>query len=186
MSTHCDVIVLGAGMAGASVSAELAPSRSVVLLEREDQPGRHATGRSAAMYFASYGNPCVRALTRASHAFLAQPPAGFCDVPLLSPRSALFVADLARLDRLTAMACGLSDPANLHQLDARQARGVVPILHPDWIGGGLLDTSGSDIDVAALHQGYLRAARRAGVQLVSGTGEIDISRRAGNWNVSTP
>ena len=86
-ATHFDVIVLGAGMAGASVAAELAPQRRVLLLELEDQPGRHTTGRSAAMFFESYGNATVRGLTRASRAFLEQPPEGFADVPLMSPRA---------------------------------------------------------------------------------------------------
>jgi D-arginine dehydrogenase len=100
---YADVIVLGAGMAGASVAAELAPGRRVLLLEMEEQPGLHATGRSAAMFFESYGNATVRALTRASREFFEQPPAGFADTPLLSPRGALFVADAARLSVLEAM-----------------------------------------------------------------------------------
>lgn len=75
MFTASDVIILGAGMAGASLAAELAPHRKVVLVEIEDQPGRHATGRSAAMFFESYGNATVRTLTRASRAFLERPPA---------------------------------------------------------------------------------------------------------------
>ncbi|MEY2713133.1 MAG: hypothetical protein RL005_1355, partial [Planctomycetota bacterium] len=91
MTTRTDVIILGAGMAGASLAAELAPHCLVALVEREDQPGRHATGRSAAMFFESYGNATVRALTRASRAFFDKPPQGFAEAPLLSPRCALFV-----------------------------------------------------------------------------------------------
>ena len=97
-------------MAGASLAAELgaAPGkgadgpRRVLLLEVEDQPGRHATGRSAAMFFESYGNPTVRALTRASRAFLEQPPAGFADGALMTPRAAMIVADAEGLGRLEA------------------------------------------------------------------------------------
>ena len=73
MPTSFDAIVLGAGMAGASIAAELAPQRKVLLLEVEDQPGRHSTGRSAAMFFESYGNATVRALTCASRASPARP-----------------------------------------------------------------------------------------------------------------
>ena len=103
MTAHADVIVLGAGMAGASLAAELAPHRSVLLVEVEDQPGRHATGRSAAMFFESYGNATIRALTRASRAFLSQPPAGFAERPFLSPRGCLFVADAAQMASLQTM-----------------------------------------------------------------------------------
>ena len=43
-----DFIVVGAGMAGASVAAALASTARVALIEAERQPGFHATGRSAA------------------------------------------------------------------------------------------------------------------------------------------
>ena len=119
MSPHLDVIVLGAGMAGASLAAELAPQRKVLLLELEDQPGRHATGRSAAMFFESYGNATVRALTRASRAFLENPPAGFADTPLMSPRAALFVADAEGLGRLDAMVSAPNAAPTLQRLDGR-------------------------------------------------------------------
>ena len=87
-----DVVVLGAGMAGASVAWRLAPSVRVLVIEREAQPGMHSTGRSAAMFMESYGPPAVRALTRASRQFYEQPPAGFCESALLQPRGALYVA----------------------------------------------------------------------------------------------
>jgi hypothetical protein len=87
--THtADFLIIGGGMAGASLGYWLAPHGRTVLLEREDQPGYHATGRSAALFMESYGTPQVRALTCASRAFLAQPPAGFAEHPLLSPRGA--------------------------------------------------------------------------------------------------
>ena len=83
----CDVLIIGAGIAGASLAWRLSRAgRSVLLLEREAQPGTHSTGRSAAMFMESYGPPGVRALTRASRAFYLNPPAGFADQPLLHPR----------------------------------------------------------------------------------------------------
>ena len=78
-------------MAGASAAYFLAPHKRVVLLERELQPGYHATGRSAAMYSETYGNATVRAITTASKAFYQKPPAGFSDYPLMSPRGSLMV-----------------------------------------------------------------------------------------------
>ena len=82
-----DFLIVGAGIAGASIAYWLAPHGRVVVLERESQPGYHATGRSAALYMASYGAPQVRALSLASYAFLSQPPQGFSEHPLLTPRS---------------------------------------------------------------------------------------------------
>ena len=78
-----DIVIVGAGIAGASLAFALAPQARVLLLERESQPGVHSTGRSAAMFMESYGTPQVRALTRASRPFYVQPPDGFCDTPLL-------------------------------------------------------------------------------------------------------
>ena len=91
MTENVDFLIVGAGIAGASVAYWLAPHGRVVLLERESQPGYHSTGRSAALFMESYGTAQVRALTMASRAFLQAPPAGFSEHPLLSPRGAVFV-----------------------------------------------------------------------------------------------
>src|SRR5574337_661534 len=87
-----DVLVIGAGIAGASVAAELAPRRRVVVLEMEEQPGYHTTGRSAAVFAECYGNRLVRALTRASRRFLEAPPPPGAGVPLLAARGWLSIA----------------------------------------------------------------------------------------------
>ena len=71
---HYDFVIIGAGIAGASMGWELAGQRRVLLLERESQPGYHTTGRSAALYSATYGTANIRALTRASRAFYDAPP----------------------------------------------------------------------------------------------------------------
>jgi D-arginine dehydrogenase len=182
---HADVIVLGAGMAGASLAAELAATHRVLLLEMEDQPGLHATGRSAAMFFESYGNATVRALTRASRSFLEHPPAGFADIPLLSPRSAMYVADAPRIAALDSVTSAADGTAGRRRLDGAAAREHCPILRPEWIAGALLDESGHDMDVAAIHQGYLRAGRSAGLRLVVGAVCDSIERSAGHWQVHT-
>jgi D-arginine dehydrogenase len=180
-----DVIVLGAGMAGASIAAELAPHRRVLLLEREDQPGRHTTGRSAAMFFESYGNATVRGLTRASRAFLEQPPEGFAEVPLMSPRAALFVAGQEALPRLQAMADAPDAAPTLCRLSPAQTLALVPILRPEAVAGGALDDSGCDMEVAAILQGYLRLVRRGGAQVVLGGADVLLQRAGGLWTVDS-
>jgi D-arginine dehydrogenase len=183
MTLHADIIILGAGMAGASLAAELAPHRQVLLIELEDQPGRHATGRSAAMFFESYGNDTVRGLTRASRAFLEHPPEGFAEVPLMSPRAAMLVADADGLPRLEALYGGADAPAGMQRLAPAQALAQVPILRPEWLAGAFIDTSGCDMEVAAIHQGCLRVARRAGAQLLLGAAEMTVQRAGGLWTV---
>lgn len=185
MTTSFDVVVLGAGMAGASLAAEIAPHRKVLLLEVEDEAGRHATGRSAAMFFESYGNATVCALTRASRAFLERPPAGFAATALMAPRAALFVADAEALPRLDAMIDAPDAAPTLRRLDAAAAIAQVPILRRERLAGVAFDDSGCDIDVAALHEGYLRAARRAGARIVLGAREALPMRDAGRWVLRT-
>ena len=87
-----DFAIVGAGIAGASVAAELAPHGSVALFEMETQPGYHTTGRSAALFSKTYGPPPIRALSRASQQFFENPPQGFSEHPLLSPRGVVFAA----------------------------------------------------------------------------------------------
>jgi D-arginine dehydrogenase len=183
MTPHADVIILGAGMAGASLAAELSPHRQVILIELEDQPGRHATGRSAAMFFESYGNATVCALTRASRAFLEQPPHGFCDLPLMSPCAAMIVADSEGLARLESRYGGPGAPATMHRIARQEALARVPILRPEWLAGAYIDGSGCDMEVAAIHHGYLRFARRAGTQVVLGAAEVALARSGALWTV---
>ena len=84
-----DFAVVGAGIAGVSVAYHLAPQASVVILEGEHVPAYHTTGRSAALHSETYGSAEIRAVTVASGRFYRQPPPGFTDHPLLTPRGAL-------------------------------------------------------------------------------------------------
>lgn len=169
-TTEFDIAIVGAGIAGASLAWALTqgkgPVPRVVLLERESQPGYHTTGRSAALYMASYGPPGVQALTRASRAFYDAPPPGFTDHPLLSPRGVLHVATEAELPALDALQARLQaiDPG-VRRAGTAELLAAVPCLRPEAAVAGLVEDSAADIDVHALHQGYLRGARRAGSAL---------------------
>ena len=180
-----DIVIVGAGIAGASLAWQLSAERSVVLLEAEDLPGRHATGRSAAIFIASYGNPVIRALTRAGRAFFLTPPTGFSNVPLCHPRACMYVASAPHVPNLRELAAEADIADATREINAAEACEAVPILDPDWAAGGLLDESGFDIDVAALYQGYLTGARQAGVELVTGVGQTTFARRSGRWIVQS-
>jgi len=178
-----DVIVIGAGIAGASAAYFLAGPRRVLVLEAEAQPGYHTTGRSAAVFAPSYGNRDVRALTLASRDFFARPPAGFADHPLLVPRGALWIArrdQIAALERLEA-AVALQVP--LQREDGEFARARVPVLRASYVEACLWDPEVAEIDVHALLQGFLRGVRAAGgqVRCAARVGALDFRR--GRWNV---
>ncbi|CAM5790610.1 NAD(P)/FAD-dependent oxidoreductase [Ottowia pentelensis] len=180
-----DVLIIGAGMAGASLAWRLARGgQRVRLLEREAQPGMHSTGRSAAMFMESYGPPGVRALTRASRDFYLQPPAGFADVPLLTPRRALFVATAEQHTALERMQAELAAGGTvLTLLNSEPLAQAAPALRADLFQSALLDENGFDIDVNALLQGFLRGARQAGAQLSTGTQPQAAERAGGGWRV---
>ncbi len=180
-----DFIVIGGGMAGASAAAHLSKRGRVALLERESQVGYHSTGRSAALFSTIYGNAAVRALTRASQAFLFESPAWFAPTPLVSPRPTLFFATQAQTDALTAFRADADIAANTRQLDVAQANELVPAFKPDYLGGAVLEPGSADIDVAVLHQGYVRQAKRAGATIVLDAEVTLIDRVGERWVVQT-
>jgi len=181
---HADFLILGGGIAGAAAGHWLAPHGRVVLLERESQPGYHSTGRSAALFMESYGTPQVRALTMASRAFLEHPPEGFSDYPLLTPRGALMVASPGQEERLQQhwqMLRGIT--AKAHQLGAAQTCAQIPVLRPAKVAGSVLETDARDMDVHAIHQGYLRELRRRGGAVVCDAGVTALRRQGQVWQV---
>lgn len=173
-------------MAGASIGHELAARGKVVVIEREPQPGYHTTGRSAAQYAASYGNPLARRLTLASRSFLDAPPAGFAAHPLLSPRGVLYVAGPAQEAALDAIRRLARDgEASVEEIGADGACARVPVLRRAVLSGALLDTGSLEIDVHALHNGYLRGLRAAGGALACDAGLVSVARKGGVWEVGT-
>ncbi|WP_299391455.1 FAD-binding oxidoreductase [Pelagibius sp.] len=179
----CDFLVVGAGIAGASAAYELAAGGSAIVLEREEAPGYHTTGRSAAQFLESYGNDVIRAITRASRAFYDAPPEGFAGHALLSPRPSVY---LAREDQLDDLADFQKDAgADTAALTAAEVAELVPVVRPGYAAAGLIEESASDIDVHALHQGYLKGLRRRGGQVVT-RAEVTAARRTGGlWQVET-
>jgi len=161
-----DIVIVGAGIAGASLAFALTPQARVLLLERESQPGVHSTGRSAAMFMESYGTPQVRALTRASRPFYIQPPDGFCDTPLLLPRGTLYVAWEAQARTLDELHRALkSTGIVVDRLGAADALARIPVLREQGLLGAVAEPDAMDVDVHALHQGYLRGIRRLGSEV---------------------
>lgn len=180
-----DVLIVGAGMAGASLAAALAPHRRVVMIEAEDRPGVHATGRSAAFWHESYGGVGVQPLSAASFATLARPPADFSDRPFLAPRAALTIGrreEKVAVDAFTAEFAAKG--VDVVRLNAADVAARVPGIRPDWTEAAY-EGACSDIDVAALHAAYLRAAKRAGAGLVTRAPLIAASRRGGRWHART-
>jgi D-arginine dehydrogenase len=179
--TH-DFIVIGAGIAGASIAYELAQTGRVCVIESEARPGVHSTGRSAALFTPSYGGREVRALTRASRIFLQDPPSGFCEQPLLKARGCLYIARTDQCDRLGRMVETVrSSGGRVDVVEKKLALALVPLLRDEYLAQAALDPDAMDIDVDALHQGFLRGARAAGATLINNNLISRARRQGGVW-----
>lgn len=182
--THVEVLVVGAGMAGASLAAEIAPYRSVLIVEAEDMAGRHATGRSAAFYDETYGGPGVQPLTSASGPLLSAPSQDMGGRSFLSPRGGLMLARASTAGLLSTMVEDFAgSTVAMQRIGRGQLLDTITGLLPDWCEALRLPAC-EDIDVAALHQAYLALARRRGARLLTRSPlENAIRQRDGRWRV---
>lgn len=181
------VVVVGGGIAGASVAYELAAEAKVTVLEQEVTCGHHSTGRSAAIFTECYGDEVVRRLAIGSRRFLQDPPDGFTDAPLATPRPLLFVGgpeDTTALDAAFVEFKALVP--SIERLDATGCVKACPILRPDTVIGGVLEPNGADLDVHALHAGFLGGIRRRGGRVHTGSPVVGLERRGEAWLASTP
>lgn len=171
-----DFAVVGAGIAGASLAAMLAPHGRILVLEAEARAGYHSTGRSAAFWAETYGGPGVQPLTAASGAFLREH--GF-----LSPRRSLTLArepDRGRLEANARRFAALG--VEIEVLERMDLEQWIPGLMPGWTAG-VLEPDCSDIDVAGLHQLWLGEARRGGAEFRFNARLETAERVGGEWRL---
>lgn len=179
-------VVIGGGMAGVSAAAHLAPHGSVTLLEMESTLAAHTTGRSAALFVVNYGGQASRPLAVASEAFLRDPPVGAADGPLVSPRGALWVAEDDQQEHLSRIAAeGQASGAGSELIDPDAVLSLVPVMRSETLAGGLYEPTAMDIDVAALHQAFVRLSRSNGAEIRTNAPVVSLTRRASGWSVST-
>ncbi|MEO5640825.1 MAG: FAD-dependent oxidoreductase [Sphingomicrobium sp.] len=173
-----DIIIVGAGIAGASLGAEVAGGRRVIVLEAESHPGMHSTGRSAAFWLESYGGAAVARLSAASHSFLANPPGGFAEAGFLRQRGAIHVDESGRADAFA----GIPDSVVTTAMSRAELEAAVPGLSRRWVQGRM-EAGCADIDVAGLHAAYLRQLRRRGGLVRTDSRLASAARSDGEWVV---
>jgi len=169
-----DVIIVGGGIAGASLGAEIAGSRRTLIVEAENHCGYHSTGRSAAFYLESYGGPEVARLSTASHDFLASPPAAFAEHGFLRTRGDLHITRDELPDLPPGVECRVVERDELEQL--------IPGILPEW-RRALFEPGCADIDVAALHAAFLRQFRRSGGEVLTDARLQSASLSSGRWTI---
>ncbi len=181
--TDFDVVIVGAGIAGAGLASSIGRDRRVLLIEAEAMPGYHSTGRSAAFWSETYGGPGIQPLTSASGPFLRTPPKDFAEHSLLFPRGCLHLGEEKDQAEANAMLrdfgqCGVALEPLADSGIARHVHGV----RPEW-NIALWEPDCCDIDVAALHNGYLKRARQAGVELACNARLVEASYAGGQWEL---
>jgi D-arginine dehydrogenase len=169
---HLDILIVGGGIAGASLGAEVAARRRTLIIEAEDQCGYHSTGRSAAFFLESYGGPVVAKLSAASHDFLASPPDAFAESGFLHRRGALHLSQ----GEWPSVPAGV----NARRVDRDELEQRIPGIKSSWIRA-LLEPGCADIDVAALHAAYLRQFRRCGGEVRTGARLTGARREGDRW-----
>ncbi|MGZ5913585.1 MAG: NAD(P)/FAD-dependent oxidoreductase, partial [Reyranella sp.] len=179
-----DFAIVGAGIAGVSAAYHLAPHARVIVLEREHVAAYHTTGRSAALHSETYGSAEIRAITVSSGRFYRKPPPGFADHPLLTPRGALIAG---RADQQAALQKAAAEYARLvpsvRWLDPAETLRRQPLLRPEAAAGGAIFEEAEDMDVAAIHGGFLKGARAAGGVLRLDAEVATLERKDGKWTI---
>jgi D-arginine dehydrogenase len=185
MTRSYDAIVIGGGIAGASVAHALSRDAKVLTLEVETQPGYHSTSRSAAVVSLAYGPKTWQILTAASAAFYLSPPAGFSHAPLTRPLGALYLARSGEERALQDQASELAQRGVACELIAPSvAKDLVPVVHVEQFQLGLHEPGCVNLDASALLHGYLNGAKARNAELILGTGPLAIERTKGAWHIS--
>jgi D-arginine dehydrogenase len=179
-----DIVIVGAGIAGASVAAALGDGVKVALLEQEQQPGYHSTGRSAAIYSPTYGPTPIRALTRASLGhFLGDD----VDEPksYLTPIDAAFIARADQSGSFDALCSELTGIMNWREIAAEEIQSRITFLREGYASKAILDSGTSEIDVALLHQRFLKVFSQNGGTLLNSTEVLELKKQKNGWLVKT-
>jgi D-arginine dehydrogenase len=181
-----DVVVVGGGIAGASVAYELAASRSVLLVEAEPELGRHSTARSAATYIPGHGVGVVRSLITSSGPRFAALADELGTPPLLVPRDVVWVAvdDAGERSLVEMLAERDGEPEAPVRIDVDDALRRCAALAPGTIRAAGITTTSADVETDALHQGYVRGLRARGGAVLAGARVRALARHGAGWRVT--
>ncbi len=183
--TTVHTVVIGGGIAGVAAAYYLSEQVEIILVEQESSLAYHTTGRSAALFLGNLGEASMRVLSEASLAFLADPPSGLADGPLMAaPSGALIVgrAGQRHLVEEAAEAGRLLDPT-VRVVGPAEALEMVPVLRPDHAQAAVWEPSAADLDVAMIHQAFVRGLRNNGGRIRLSSPVTDLRQGTSGWEV---
>ena len=180
-----EVIVIGGGIAGCSLAGALSAQRQVLVLEREAQPAYHASGRSAAIYIEPYSSDPIFALTLGTLPFLLNPPEGFAEAPLLTPRGYLLLAPKGSEAEVDAYLENWAHRCtDLEEISLEAAQGLLPVLRQGYAGRAVYDRNALAMDTHGMIQGYLRQVKAGGGRFQGGAEVVGIEKFGDTFTVS--
>lgn len=166
-----EVIIVGCGIAGASLAYFLSKRglTDIVILEREEQPGYHSTGRSAAVLVELDFIPSVLQLTILAADFLRNPPDGFSQSRLLERSGIMAMFQGSDWSMIEEVAPAFRQMGvSLDLLTPSQVVEKIPVVSDDHFDGAVFLPEDGHIDVHELLWSYIRHARHEGVELRCG------------------
>ncbi len=179
---HYDITIIGAGIAGAGIAAHLPADKKVLLLEAEDQPGYHSTGRSAAAFVANYGNATIRALNLLSLPRFQSPECYGIEQPLLSERGEMVLCRPGQDERFSAH---LAENPGLQEIPIAEAYAHVPVLREGRFNRAAIEPNAYDIDVDLLHQAWLKISTKSGHRLRCNARVNALQNIEAGWQIRT-
>lgn len=181
MAETADILIIGAGVAGLGAAYNLAGDADVIVLEACEAPCTQTSGRSAAVYLTTYGPKGVIDLSIQSGPFYRDPPDGFGETPLLTPRGELHLDDQNGEMLGPKVAAG-----EIEEVSIDEALQMVPILKREGLAMAAFDGAAEDIDVDLVTGGFLRGMKASGGRLVVNARVESLSRENGVWRAITP
>lgn len=186
---NADFVIIGAGIVGLTVALELRrrrPAARILLLEKEDRPGRHASGRNSGVLHSGIYYPPASLKARICAAGASE-MADYCRsrrLPLLRPGKILVpteAGDGPQLDLLEARAA--ANGVTVERLDAVALARREPEAR-SATGEALFVPSTAVVDSAAVVASLANEALAAGVELRCGgaLGRVDAERRRLDWS----
>jgi len=183
-----DFLIIGGGIAGLSAAARLGRHGRTIVLEAEDAPGYHSSGRSVSYSHFGIGNAAVRGLTAYSRTFFEAPPEGICETPLCRVAPSLWFAREGQQEALAALQAAMAGFTDaIEEIGAEEIARRCPVVRtgPGAALHGLLDPYALKLDGDILLQSFVRMVRGTRGTILTGRRIAAIERRGDRWRVGT-
>ena len=185
MSQIFDVAIIGGGVAGLSIAAQISASKRVLLVEGETQLGYHSSGRSAALFSKTYGPVGIRRFSRESEDFWNAQHRLIDGQPLLSARGALFVAGPEQAEDIRAHAKVIGEEFGECLVSANEATALNPLLRAETLGECFYEPEAQDIDVDLLMTLYRKMAQSSDQHIQVAAKVTSLRWQQNSWSLET-